>query len=77
VLIDDIRNHLAVMNAGQRERRTAVLLRQAADYIDSLRQEVRTQRLEIAGLREERRAILGADDPPSPRNDNPSGGWIA
>jgi len=29
-LLDDIRNHLAVMNPGQRERRTAVLLREAA-----------------------------------------------
>jgi hypothetical protein len=53
------------------------LLSEAADHIESLRREVRTQRLEIAGLREERRAILGADDPPSPRNDNPGGGWIA
>jgi hypothetical protein len=53
------------------------LLSQAAAHIESLRREVRTQRLEIAGLREERRAILGADDPPSPRNDNPGGGWIA
>ena len=63
VLIDDIRNHLAVMNVGQRERRTAVLLREAADHIDSLRQEVRTQRLEIAALREERRALVEADRP--------------
>ena len=39
------------------------LLSQAADYIDSLRREVRTQRLEIAGLREERRAMLEADRP--------------
>jgi hypothetical protein len=36
---------------------------EAADAIDSLRQEVRTQRLEIAGLREERRMILEADRP--------------
>jgi hypothetical protein len=52
------------------------LLSQAAAHIESLRREVRTQRLEIAGLREERRAILGADSPPSPRNDNPGGGWL-
>lgn len=58
MLIDDIRNHIAVMNVGQRERRTAVLLRQAADHIDSLRQEVRTQRQEIAALREERRLYV-------------------
>jgi len=39
------------------------LMDEAADHIDSLRQEVRTQRLEIAGLREERRALLDADRP--------------
>jgi hypothetical protein len=39
------------------------LMDEAADAIDSLRQEVRTQRMEIAGLREERRAILEADRP--------------
>jgi hypothetical protein len=53
------------------------LMDEAADHIDSLRREVRTQRLEIAGLREERRAILGADSPPSDRNENPGGRWIA
>jgi hypothetical protein len=53
------------------------LMDEAADHIESLRREVRTQRLEIAGLREERRAILGADSPPSDRNENPGGGWIA
>jgi hypothetical protein len=39
------------------------LMDEAADHIDSLRQEVRTQRLEIAGLREERRALVDADRP--------------
>ena len=34
------------------------LLRQAADEIESLRCEVRTQRQEIAALREERRALV-------------------
>jgi hypothetical protein len=53
------------------------LMDEAASMIESLRREVRTQRLEIAGLREERRAILGADSPPSDRNENPGGGWIA
>jgi hypothetical protein len=62
-LLDDIRNHVAVMNPGQRERRTAVLLREAAAEIESLQQEVLKQRREIAGLREERRAILDADRP--------------
>jgi hypothetical protein len=39
------------------------LMDEAADHIDSLRQEVRTQRLEIAGLREERRALVEAGRP--------------
>ena len=36
--------------------------------IDALRLEVRTQRQEIAALREERRALIGADAP-QPRCD--------
>jgi len=32
--------------------------------IDALRLEVRTQRQEIAALREERRALIGADSAP-------------
>jgi len=39
------------------------LMDEAADHIDSLRREVRTLRLEIAGLREERRALVEADRP--------------
>jgi UDP-N-acetylmuramyl pentapeptide synthase len=39
------------------------LMAAAANHIESLRQEVRTQRLEIAGLREERRALVEADRP--------------
>jgi hypothetical protein len=39
------------------------LLTEAAAHIESLRREVRTQRLEIAGLREERRALVQADRP--------------
>ena len=39
------------------------IMDQAADTIESLRREVRDQRLEIAGLREERRALLDADRP--------------
>jgi hypothetical protein len=61
--LSDIRNHLALLNPGQRERLGAVLLREAAARIDSLQQEVLEQRREIAGLREERRAILDADRP--------------
>ena len=39
------------------------IMDEAADTIESLRREVRDQRLEIAGLREERRALLDADRP--------------
>jgi len=59
VLLDQVRNHLALLNPGQRERLGAVLLREAAAHISSLKEEVRLQRLEIAGLR----AILEADRP--------------
>jgi len=59
MLLDQIRNHLAILNPGQRERLGAVLLREAAAHIASLQEEVRLQRLEIAGLR----AILEADRP--------------
>jgi hypothetical protein len=40
-LLDDIRSHVAVMNPGQRERRTAVLLREAAAEIERLRLAIR------------------------------------
>jgi hypothetical protein len=43
--------------------RLGALMDEAANHIDSLRREVRTQRLEIAGLREERRALVEADRP--------------
>ena len=39
------------------------LMDEAADAVESLRREVREQRREIAGLREERRAVLEADRP--------------
>ena len=39
------------------------LFDEAADAVESLRREVREQRREIAGLREERRALLDADRP--------------
>ena len=47
------------------EPEVGALMDEAADHIESLRREARAQRLEIAGLREERRAILGADRLPS------------
>jgi len=40
------------------------LMDEAANVIEALRTEVRTQRQEIAALREERRALLDADQPP-------------
>jgi len=46
------------------ESEVGELLSRAADHIESLQQEVLEQRREIAGLREERRAILDADRPP-------------
>ena len=45
------------------EPEVGALMDEAADHIDSLRREVRAQRLEIAGLREERRALVDADRP--------------
>jgi hypothetical protein len=50
---------------------------EAANAIESLRAEVRTQRQEIAALREERRSLLGGDAPPTWRNERADGGWIA
>ena len=41
----------------------ASLLLEAAAHIESLREEIRTQRKEIAGLREERRIVLENDRP--------------
>lgn len=37
---------------------------ESQSFINSLKEEIKTQRKEIAGLREERRAILDADKPP-------------
>jgi hypothetical protein len=64
LFLDNIRNHLAALNPSQSKQLGAVLLREAAARIESLQQEVLEQRREIAGLREERRAILDADRPP-------------
>ena len=41
----------------------ASLLLEAAAHIESLREEIRTQRKEIAGLREEQRIVLENDRP--------------
>lgn len=45
-----------------------------AALVESLRREVREQRLEIAGLREERRALLDADRPQPDRPEAIGGG---
>jgi len=52
-------------------------LRDAANVIKFLRAEVRKQLNEIAALLEDRRALLGADAPPTWRNERADGGWIS
>ena len=47
-----------------------------ASLVESLRREVREQRKEIAGLREERRALLDADRPQPDRPEAIAGGDI-
>ena len=50
------------------------LVEEAADHIESLRREIRTQRQEIAALRDEQKLIVEADRPF--RNENLDAGWI-
>ena len=52
------------------------LFDEAADAVESLRREVLEQRREIAGLREERRALLDADRPQPDRPEAIAGGDI-
>ena len=49
-------------------------VRRLEDHNAALRLEVRTQRKEIAALREERKAFFDAERPW--RNENPGAGWI-
>lgn len=50
------------------------LMDEAANMIESLRTEIRTQRQEIAALRAEQAAVHGDERPY--RNQYPEGGWI-
>lgn len=59
----DIAKKLTLKAAGEPRNEWASLLLEAAAHIESLREEIRAQRKEIAGLREERRIILDNDRP--------------
>jgi len=59
-IVDRLRDRAYSLKAKDR------LCEEAAAVIESLRLEIRTQRMEIAGLREERSAIIAADRPPQP-----------
>lgn len=50
------------------------LMNEAANVIESLRTEIRTQRKEIAALRAEQAVVQGAERPF--RNEHPEGGWV-
>jgi hypothetical protein len=62
--MDDITTRLRRWTHAADAAPASDLMDEAASRIDSLRLEVRTQRQEIAALREERRALIGADAPP-------------
>lgn len=59
----DISKKLTLKAAGEPKAEWSSLLLEAASHIESLREEIRTQRKEIAGLREERRIVLENDRP--------------
>ena len=59
----DIANRLTLWAAKQPREEGAQLALEAAAHIESLRREIRTQRNEIAGLREERNVLLEWDRP--------------
>lgn len=59
----DIANRLTLWAAKQPREGGAQLALEAAAHIESLRREIRTQRNEIAGLREERNVLLEWDRP--------------
>lgn len=50
------------------------LMDEAANVIESLRTEIRTQRQEIAALRAERDVVQAAERPY--RNEHPGAGWV-
>ena len=59
----DIVKRLTLCAAQQPRTEAGMLLLAAIEHIESLRREVRTQRHEIAGLREERNVLLDWDRP--------------
>lgn len=59
----DISKKLTLKAAGEPKTKWAELALEAVAHIESLREEIRTQRKEIAGLREERRIVLENDRP--------------
>lgn len=75
----DIVKRLTLAAAKDPRSDWAKLVFEAMAHIESLRCEVRTQRYEIASLREERNVLL-AWDRPSPDKDIakkfPGAGWI-
>lgn len=77
----DIVNRLTLWAAGEPRGRGAQLALEAASHIESLRREVRTQRHEIAALREERNVLLDWDNPKPDKNIDrvvpPGAGWTS
>lgn len=59
----DIAKRLTLCASKQPRTEAAQLMLEAIAHIESLRQEIRTQRNEIAGLREERNVLLEWDRP--------------
>lgn len=59
----DIVQRLTLCAARQPRTDAAPLILEAVAHIESLRREIRTQRNEIAGLREERNVLLEWDRP--------------
>jgi hypothetical protein len=59
----DIAHRLTLWAAGRPRADGAQLALEAVAHIESLRLEIRTQRNEIAGLREERNVLLEWDRP--------------
>ena len=59
----DIVQRLTLCAAKQPRTDAATIMLEAIAHIESLRKEIRTQRYEIAGLREERNVLLEWDRP--------------
>lgn len=59
----DISKRITLKAAGEPKTEWSMLAIEVASYIESLKEEIKTQRKEIAALREERRIILENDRP--------------